>query len=330
MAEAVPQVLIDPLHLHMYNGDGVPSMRSYQLYCLGQPILELDGKPVRLETRKSLALLVYLRLCEHDVSRESLATLFWPEYDQQHAQANLRRALSSLNISLQKELLEADRVKISLTDRSKVWVDVEQFQRLRAAAQEHPHSSELTCPNCLDDLNEAQQLYRGDFLEGFNLPDCPEFDQWQFLQRESLRQDWGQVLQKLAEANAAQAKWESAIAFARRWVALDRLHEPASRLLIDIYARAGQRTAALRQYDELAHSLEEQLGQQPSQETRQYAEKIKLQGQAVRNSPALEPVAIFPVLKTKLYIPTPPNRRVSRRDLVKRLDQVEHKALTVI
>jgi hypothetical protein len=44
-------------------------MANYRSYCLGRPILELDGKPVKLEMRKSLALLVYLRMAERDYSR---------------------------------------------------------------------------------------------------------------------------------------------------------------------------------------------------------------------------------------------------------------------
>ena len=89
-------------------------MAEYRLFCLGNPGFELDGQPVKLEMRKALALLVYLRIAAHDHSRESLAALFWPEYDQQHAQSNLRRTLASLNKSLRIDLLEADREKIGL------------------------------------------------------------------------------------------------------------------------------------------------------------------------------------------------------------------------
>ena len=110
-------------------------MTDCKLYCLGRPILEMNGKPARLEMRKSLALLIYLRMADHDYSRESLSALFWPEFDQQHAQSNLRRTLSSLNKSLQVKLLEADRDKIGLIDRSKVWLDVECFQGLLSAVQ---------------------------------------------------------------------------------------------------------------------------------------------------------------------------------------------------
>ena len=171
-------------------------MASYRLYCLGRPILESNEQPVKLEMRKSLALLVYLRLAEHDYSRESLAALFWPEYDQQHAHANLRRTLSSLNKSLRGELLEADREKIGLKDLVKVWLDVDQFRKLISIPKNHTHPYNQPCTDCLHLLEEAARLYRGDFMEGFNLGDCPEFDEWQTLQRESLRQELAGVLQR--------------------------------------------------------------------------------------------------------------------------------------
>ena len=240
---------------------------DYRLYCLGRPYLESGGKPVKLEMRKSLALLVYLRLAERDFSRESLSTLFWPEYDQQHALANLRRALSSLNKSLRGELLAADREKIGLRDGQRVWLDVDEFRRQVAVSKSHAHRDGQACAECLRSLEGAVELYRGDFLEGFNLGGSAEFDEWQLIQGEGLRQEYGKALQRVAEGYAAQSAWEKAISYARRWVAIDRLNEPAQRLLMFLYGQADQRSAGLRQYDELARLLQDELGEKPDAET---------------------------------------------------------------
>ena len=57
-------------------------MSGLSLFLLGPPRLELDGEPVQIGRRKALALLIYLAITRRPHSRDALATLFWPDYDQ--------------------------------------------------------------------------------------------------------------------------------------------------------------------------------------------------------------------------------------------------------
>ena len=75
-------------------------MPILRLSWLGPPAIEVDGRPLHLEMRKTLAFLAYLSLSPQSSSRETLATMFWPEFDQQHSLTNLRRNLFSLARSL--------------------------------------------------------------------------------------------------------------------------------------------------------------------------------------------------------------------------------------
>lgn len=307
-------------------------MATYRLYCLGRPFLELGGKPVKLETRKSLALLIYLRMADHDYSRESLATLFWPEYDQQHASADLRRVLSSLNRSLQGECLEADRDKIGLKDRSKIWLDVESFQGLGTASKTHTHANDQACPACLRSLEEAVQLYRGDFLEGFNLRDCPEFDEWQTMLRERFRRELANVLETLSRGYGAQSQWELAITHARHWIALDSLSEPAQRMLIGLYNQSSQRNAALQQYEVFSRELDEQLGGTPEPETTRLIQQVS-SAETTPSPGTSRPVpfpSAAPLLKTKLYIPSARSRRVTRNRLLELMKESARQEFTLI
>ena len=61
------------------------------------------------------------------------------------------------------------------------------------------------------------------------------------------------------------ATYEPAITFARQWLALDRLNETAHGQLMRLYAWSGQRSAALRQYQECVAVLREQLGAAPQE-----------------------------------------------------------------
>ncbi|CAG1013830.1 serine/threonine-protein kinase PknK [Anaerolineales bacterium] len=301
-------------------------MEALKLHWLGHPLIELKGKPVKLETRKAAALLSYLSLNAGECSREVLSAMLWQEGNQQKALANLRRTLSSLNSSL-PGWIEADRDKIALKKNGKLWVDVETFHQSLSQVKEHSHPDQKVCEECLSLLEGMAALYQGDFMEGLNLDDSPTFDEWQFFQRDGLRQQFAGVLQHLSAAHSERAQWDQAIASARRWITLDRLHEPACRALMDLYARSGQRSAALRQYEELSRSLREQMGQEPESETRRLYEQIRGKEGA---TPATAPPERFPLLKTKLYLPTLPSSRVVRSGLIAHLADVDKKALTVI
>ena len=63
---------------------------------LGAPGIERDAAPVTVDTRKAIALLAYLAVSGRSQTREALAALLWPDYDDQHARAALRRTLSAL------------------------------------------------------------------------------------------------------------------------------------------------------------------------------------------------------------------------------------------
>ena len=66
---------------------------------LGPPQIELDGEPIRLGRHKAVALLAYLALTHQPHSRDALATLLWPDFDQSSARGQLRRTLSHLHQS---------------------------------------------------------------------------------------------------------------------------------------------------------------------------------------------------------------------------------------
>ena len=71
------------------------------------------------------------------------------------------------------------------------------------------------------------ELYRGEFLEGFSLRDSASFDEWQFFETEGLRQALASALERLVRGHTDRGEFERAIAYARRWLALDPMHEPA-------------------------------------------------------------------------------------------------------
>ncbi|MGE5225020.1 MAG: BTAD domain-containing putative transcriptional regulator [Omnitrophica WOR_2 bacterium] len=312
---------------------------------LGSPRVDEDGKPVRLETRKVKALLAYLSLNPTGCSREKLAALFWPEFDQTHALANLRRALGSLNHTLPAGCFDVNRESVSWKGDTPFCMDVTEFRNGVREARTHSHSMEAPGFDYLEKLRQIEELYQGDFLEGLNLRDCPEFDDWQYFQREELQHDFTWLLNQLVHAYTDRGDLEKASATGRRWVSIDRLDGNAQQVLMEVYDRAGQRSLALRQYEDYARVLKTELGQEPADEIKIIYQRIM--GKA---EPATIPSTFSPdkdrsrsqtrklpqvensisLLKTKLYIPRLKANRITRQRLLARLDESSNYPLTLI
>jgi DNA-binding SARP family transcriptional activator/predicted ATPase len=237
------------------------------LYLLGPPRIERDGEPIKVDTRKAIALLAYIAITGESHRRDALVNLLWPEYDQTRGRAALRRTLSALKKALSGDWLDVDRESIGLNSSADVWLDVGQFRSHLTQCLTHGHPASEVCPACLTSLTDAVELYRGDFLSGFTLKDSFNFDDWQFFQADGLRRELAGALERLVLCHSAQGEFESAIKYARHWLALDRLSESAHCQLMCLYAWSGQRSAALRQYQECERILQSALGVSPQEST---------------------------------------------------------------
>ena len=87
------------------------------------------------------------------------------------------------------------------------------------------------------------------------------------------------ILQALSNAwynvILSSGNFESAIMYAQKWLALDRLNESAHRLLMQLYAWNGQQSAALHQYRECVQVLDRELGVGPLESTTRLYHAIK-------------------------------------------------------
>jgi DNA-binding SARP family transcriptional activator len=196
-------------------------MSDLKMYLLGSSHLERAGMPVKIKTRKAQALLIYLSVTRQKFSRDTLATLFWPETNQSQARTYLRRALWMVKKAVSENLLIIESQNVGINPEAGLWLDVDHFHRLLASCEGHGHTTDVVCADCLKSLEEAASLYKGVFLAGFTLSDSPNFDDWQFFQADSLQQELTLILERLVQGYSATGDYQSAIPHARRWVALD-------------------------------------------------------------------------------------------------------------
>jgi predicted ATPase/DNA-binding SARP family transcriptional activator len=250
-------------------------MSTLMLHCFGSPRVERDGQPLSVTRRRTMALLIYLALTGRPHSREALATLLWPENDAESARSHFRRELFRLKQLTGPEPLLIDREQVALKPEAELEVDVLCFRRHLQTVAAHGHAPGHLCSSCHSELTKAIALYDEAFLTGFNLPDSPTFDEWQFFQGEELRQQMAGALQALIAWHETQGDAAPALPLARRWLSFDALHEEAHRALMRLYSHAGQYAAALRQYETCARLLDEELGIEPDPETTALYEQIR-------------------------------------------------------
>lgn len=257
-------------------------MSHLALHVLGPLQIALSGAPIpKLESDKTRALLVYLALesaCAH--RRTALIGLLWPDLPEETARHNLRQALFNLRQALgdhtaNPPFLLSTREEIQFNRASDYSLDLAEFDAHLAACASHAHPHPEACATCASHLQKAVDLYRGKFLQEFFIQDSAEFEEWALTRREAAHQRALDALTHLANYYEQHGDTVAARRCALRQLELDPWREQAHRQMMRVLASEGQREAALAQYETCRRVLAQELGVEPSLETRELYEKIK-------------------------------------------------------
>lgn len=230
-------------------------MTVHELKLLGEPVWLAPDGPVALPGRKPAAMLWYL--AAHPgvtITRSQLASLFWGYQSDTEAKANVTKNLSRLRLALPLWPVQQSRGTVTWQPAGGVRTDLQTFVALTDAGG-------------LDACREAVALWRGPFLAGLELTDCPEFEHWLLGQREALERRLLQALAALAEAAVAARAWSELEAWCEQALAADRLQDRFHRWLMLALANRGDRNAALAHYNRYREMLYEELGVEPEPST---------------------------------------------------------------
>ncbi|MEU4834485.1 BTAD domain-containing putative transcriptional regulator [Streptosporangium sp. NPDC023615] len=215
---------------------------SFSLLLLGPPELVVGGRPVRIRSAKTRALLCYLAATPGARSRAELAGLLWGERPDANARGSLRLALSELRGDV-GGWLDITRDHVGLRAGDGCFVDYRQL------------TGDPTVAGAL-------RLWRGEFLDGLSFGDAPAFAGWLECERRRARL----VLRELL-VRAGPAACDHVVRLAGIVTELDPYDEEAHRVLIASLAGTGRRAAALARYEELRLRLARELGVDPAPET---------------------------------------------------------------
>ncbi|MEZ4539527.1 MAG: tetratricopeptide repeat protein [Chloroflexota bacterium] len=257
-------------------------MTLLALRLLGGFAAEVRGAPFdAFATDKVRALLAYLALESPQAQRRAhLATLFWPDWDERSALANLRKSLFRLRQALEAAAPGLAGQALEITHHTVAFragaaeVDALTFQSLLAESDAHAHAGLERCPTCRERLVWAADLYRGDLLAGLSVPAARPFEEWLTVRQERLHRQALDLLHLLTSAYQHEGAHETAIAYANRQLALEPWRESAHRRLMTLLALTGEEEQAIRQYDKCRQILDEELGVLPSAETERLLQEI--------------------------------------------------------
>jgi DNA-binding SARP family transcriptional activator len=215
-----------------------------------------------LQQPKRLGLLAYLAVASprRFHRRDTLLGLFWPELDQEHARAALRRSLYFLRAELGPGVIDGRGDDEIGVPEQTVWCD--------ATALEHSMA--------LGKAEEALSLYRGPFLEGLYVAGAAtEYQEWLERERRRLRTYAATAARSLADRCESEGLLGDAVQWCRRALELGPDEESALQRLLTLLDRSGDRSGALKVYDEFARHMAHGFQLEPSAETRQLVEGIR-------------------------------------------------------
>ena len=223
------------------------------------------GVPVSAWRPRSRALLAALLCARAPVHREVLLEWFWPQLLPRRALGAFNTTLHELRRALEPELPKGAAPSVVTTHGESYMLalgeqdrwDAGELLRLTSAPLEGS-SPEATVGRLL----HAEALSMGTFL-----PEWP-YEEWAAPLRAEITRAREIMLERLAEALAADGQDRAAAIRYERLVESDPERESWHRALMRAYARLGERPLALRQYHACRRILRERLGVEPSAETR--------------------------------------------------------------
>lgn len=228
---------------------------------LGRYQVLLDSKSIEIPSRPAQSLFAYLVLNPGtDYRREQLAGLFWPDMSESKARNNLRQSLWRIRKVFgtpqeKDELILTNSYTIRFNTQSEYRIDVEELKR------------ELPEVWSVEQLMATLSLYQGELLPGF-------YEDWVVLAREHIQAAFERKMQRLLERLIERERWHDVLEWGERWIALGHVPEIAFRALIIAHGKLGNTSSMAMVYQRCAEVLREELGVEPSEDTRITFEKL--------------------------------------------------------
>lgn len=240
-----------------------------------------------LDQPKRLALLAYMaaRQPSGPVRREQLLSLLWPDSSPTSARQALSTTLSRLRDTIGDDVLAGRGEETIALSAEGLRTDVTEFQRALGE----------------DRFRTAVDLYGGPFMQGFRPPDVRPFEEWVARRRDEYARRAYRAAMKAAEEAREAEEWRAAETCLRKARDIEPLREEATRELLELLSRRGDRASALEVYDRFRKRLDEDVGLSPSDGLVSLARRLRTDStgegssaRSVPDTPGTTAVAVLP------------------------------------
>ncbi|MEU4736936.1 AfsR/SARP family transcriptional regulator [Streptomyces fradiae] len=194
-------------------------------------------------------LLAFLALQDMPRSRTYVAGSLWPDVTAARANANLRSSLWRA-ARMGHPVIDVTARELALSRH--IAVDLHEAVALARRL--------LDGSRPCDDILGMRTL---EILSADLLPEWPEND-WMRIEQEQYHQLRLYALEAMTERLTSAKRFGEAVAAGLSAVCTEPLRESAHRVLVKAHLAAGNRAAALRQYEQCRRVLREELGLEPS------------------------------------------------------------------
>lgn len=222
---------------------------AVRLRLLGGFELTVDGVPHELPPAAA-RLVAFLALHVRPALRSYVAGVLWGDRSDERAGACLRSAVWRTNSA--HPVIHAARTRLVLAGMS-----VDALEAAEAAHAQLVGGSPV-----------APAVLSGQLLPGW-------YDDWVVVERERLGQLCLEGMEQMAQTYLRQGRWHQAVEAALAVVAAEPLRESAHRVLIEAHIAAGNRAAALRQFEACSALMRRELGLEPGAAVRRAADRAR-------------------------------------------------------
>ncbi len=232
-----------------------------QVQLFGHFALRYGKEPIQIRSQPIKELLSYLLINRgREYSREKLANELWGERSTTQSLKTLRQVLWQFKKFFEdkgiKELTLCDREFPQLELCSTVKLDISFLDEVGNLLDHHKN---LTTED-ITNLRKAAAAYKGDLLEDWQY-------EWCLIERERYRSLHLAILDTLVETSILNREVQAGLLYTHQALALEPDRECTHRQLMEVYLLQGNRTAAIRQFDQCSKLLKEEYGIEPSAST---------------------------------------------------------------
>lgn len=232
-----------------------------QISLLGKTKISCNGELLDKQLSTKAQALVYLLIAHNGrfLSREKIMAYLWPDSTPDAARYNLRYNLWQLKKLLPQDdaarsLVLSEKDGCSIDSRYSFQCDLLKIQSCSV------HSRDL------EELAYTKGLFCGDFMEGWYLKNCNEFNEMILFERMNCERIQVELLKALARRYEENGLLEEALSTWKEMAQVDMDNEEIAYNIVRLYFEMGNRVTAINYYKKFETGLWDNLNIAPNED----------------------------------------------------------------